>query len=63
MKTRKALPLKFPYFSSKPVIKEEARLIATIEQIDKEVGIIPRGAFVRTPLWSVHENRHFEGKF
>ncbi|XP_048153884.1 radial spoke head protein 9 homolog [Corvus hawaiiensis] len=44
-----------------PVIKEEARLIATIEQIDREVGIVPRGAFVKTPLGSVHENRHFEG--
>ncbi|NXP21514.1 RSPH9 protein, partial [Scytalopus superciliaris] len=44
-----------------PVMKEEARLIATIEQIDRAVGIIPRGAFVKTPLGSVHENRHFEG--
>uniref|UniRef100_A0A8D2MWB1 Radial spoke head protein 9 homolog n=1 Tax=Zonotrichia albicollis TaxID=44394 RepID=A0A8D2MWB1_ZONAL len=41
--------------------KEEARLIATIEQIDRAVGIVPRGAFVKTPLGSVHENRHFEG--
>uniref|UniRef100_A0A8C0U7M3 Radial spoke head protein 9 homolog n=2 Tax=Cyanistes caeruleus TaxID=156563 RepID=A0A8C0U7M3_CYACU len=44
-----------------PVIKEEARLIATIEQIDRAVGIVPRGAFVKTPLGPVHENRHFEG--
>ncbi|NWY95788.1 RSPH9 protein, partial [Loxia curvirostra] len=44
-----------------PVIKEEARLIATIEEIDRAVGIVPRGAFVKTPLGSVHENRHFEG--
>uniref|UniRef100_A0A8D2QGB5 Radial spoke head protein 9 homolog n=1 Tax=Zonotrichia albicollis TaxID=44394 RepID=A0A8D2QGB5_ZONAL len=51
----------FPYFSLKPVMKEEARLIATIEQIDRAVGIVPRGAFVKTPLGSVHENRHFEG--
>ncbi|NXF04705.1 RSPH9 protein, partial [Smithornis capensis] len=43
------------------VINEEARLIATIEEIDREVGIVPRGAFVKTPLGSVHENRHFEG--
>lgn len=54
---------KIPYFSLKPVIKEEARLIATIEQIDRAVGIVPRGAFVKTPLGSVHENRYFEGKF
>uniref|UniRef100_A0A8C9NJP1 Radial spoke head protein 9 homolog n=1 Tax=Serinus canaria TaxID=9135 RepID=A0A8C9NJP1_SERCA len=47
--------------SNHPVIKEEARLIATIEEIDRAVGIVPRGAFVKTPLGSVHENRHFEG--
>ncbi|XP_064270702.1 radial spoke head protein 9 homolog isoform X3 [Passer domesticus] len=44
-----------------PVIKEEARLIATIEHIDRAVGVVPRGAFVKTPLGSVHENRLFEG--
>ncbi|XP_063184820.1 radial spoke head protein 9 homolog isoform X1 [Chroicocephalus ridibundus] len=44
-----------------PMIKEEARLVATIEQIDRAVGIIPRGAFVKTPLGSVSENRNFEG--
>ncbi|NXF97362.1 RSPH9 protein, partial [Eubucco bourcierii] len=44
-----------------PTIKEEARLVATIEQIDKAVGIIPRGAFLKTPRGSVHENRNFEG--
>ncbi|XP_037230719.1 radial spoke head protein 9 homolog [Falco rusticolus] len=44
-----------------PMIKEEARLVATIELIDRAVGIIPRGAFVKTPLGSVHENRNFEG--
>ncbi|XP_062428000.1 radial spoke head protein 9 homolog isoform X2 [Rhea pennata] len=44
-----------------PVIKEETRLVATVEQIDKAVGIIPRGSFVKTPLGSVHENRSFEG--
>ncbi|NXW65262.1 RSPH9 protein, partial [Eurystomus gularis] len=43
------------------VIKEEARLVATIDQIDRAVGIIPRGAFVKTPLGSVYENRNFEG--
>ncbi|NXX86612.1 RSPH9 protein, partial [Urocolius indicus] len=44
-----------------PAMKEEARLVATIEQIDRAVGIVPRGAFVKTPLGSVHENRNFEG--
>ncbi|XP_046769782.1 radial spoke head protein 9 homolog isoform X3 [Gallus gallus] len=42
-------------------IKEENRLVATIEQIDRAVGIIPRRAFMKTPLGSVHENRNFEG--
>ncbi|XP_015713261.1 radial spoke head protein 9 homolog [Coturnix japonica] len=47
--------------NEKPKIKEENRLVATIEQIDREVGIIPRRAFMKTPLGSVQENRHFEG--
>ncbi|OXB65421.1 hypothetical protein ASZ78_005048 [Callipepla squamata] len=42
-------------------MKEENRLVATIEQIDRAVGIIPRRAFMKTPLGSVHENRNFEG--
>lgn len=63
MKTRRALALKLACFSLKPVMKEEARLTATIELIDRAVGIVPRGAFVKTPLGTVHENRHFEGKF
>ncbi|NWR86487.1 RSPH9 protein, partial [Furnarius figulus] len=50
-----------PEGAVEPGIKEETRLLATIEQIDKAVGIVPRGAFVKTPLGSVHENRHFEG--
>ncbi|XP_066467672.1 radial spoke head protein 9 homolog isoform X2 [Tiliqua scincoides] len=29
--------------------------------IDKAVGIVPRGAYVKTPLGPVHENRSFEG--
>ncbi|XP_039385735.1 radial spoke head protein 9 homolog isoform X2 [Mauremys reevesii] len=44
-----------------PMIKEEIRLVAMIDQIDKAVGIVPRGAFVKTPLGPVHENRNFEG--
>ncbi|KAM9383419.1 radial spoke head protein 9 homolog [Phaethornis superciliosus] len=47
--------------SKEPIMKEEARLVATIDQIDRAVGIIPRGAFVKTPLGSVCENRNFEG--
>ncbi|NXX96430.1 RSPH9 protein, partial [Centropus bengalensis] len=44
-----------------PIVKEETRLIATIEEIDRAVAIVPRGAFIKTPLGSVHENRSFEG--
>ncbi|KAJ7340925.1 hypothetical protein JRQ81_004212 [Phrynocephalus forsythii] len=44
-----------------PLIKEESRLVATIHQIDKAVGIVPRGAYVKSPLGPVHENRNFEG--
>ncbi|XP_030303979.1 radial spoke head protein 9 homolog isoform X1 [Calypte anna] len=43
------------------IMKEEARLVATIDQIDRAVGIIPRGALMKTPLGSVCENRNFEG--
>ncbi|XP_078068347.1 radial spoke head protein 9 homolog [Mustelus asterias] len=42
-------------------VKEEERLTATIEQINREAAIIPRGAFVRTPLEQIHKNRSFEG--
>ncbi|NWJ07387.1 RSPH9 protein, partial [Crypturellus undulatus] len=52
---------KLPENRQELVIKEEIRLVATIEQIDKAVGIIPRGSFVKTPLGPVHENRNFEG--
>ncbi|NXC45332.1 RSPH9 protein, partial [Penelope pileata] len=50
-----------PEDAKEPPFKEEDRLVATIEQIDRAVGIIPRRAFVKTPLGSVHENRTFEG--
>ncbi|XP_061482400.1 radial spoke head protein 9 homolog isoform X3 [Rhineura floridana] len=45
------------------LIKEELRLVATIDQIDKAVGIVPRGAYVKSPLGPVHENRNFEGSW
>ncbi|XP_015673482.1 radial spoke head protein 9 homolog [Protobothrops mucrosquamatus] len=44
-----------------PLVKEEIRLVATIHQIDQEVGIVPRGAYVKSPLGPVHVNRSFEG--
>ncbi|MBN3306071.1 radial spoke head protein 9 homolog [Amia ocellicauda] len=42
-------------------IKEENRLAATIFVLDKEVSVVPRGAFIKTPLGHVQRNRSFEG--
>ncbi|XP_023422414.1 radial spoke head protein 9 homolog isoform X1 [Cavia porcellus] len=42
-------------------VKEETRLVSVIDQIDKAVAIIPRGAFFKTPYGPVHVNRTFEG--
>uniref|UniRef100_A0A8D0H6X0 Radial spoke head protein 9 homolog n=1 Tax=Sphenodon punctatus TaxID=8508 RepID=A0A8D0H6X0_SPHPU len=50
-----------PYDEESPLVKEEIRLVAAVDQIDKAVGIVPRGAYVKTPLGPVHENRNFEG--
>lgn len=44
-------------------IKEETRLVSIIDQIDKAVAIIPRGALFKTPFGPVHVNRTFEGEF
>lgn len=49
-------------FLLKNLIKEEVRLVSAIDQIDKAVGIVPRGAYIKSPLGPVHENRNFEGK-
>uniref|UniRef100_UPI00398E7860 radial spoke head protein 9 homolog n=1 Tax=Pristiophorus japonicus TaxID=55135 RepID=UPI00398E7860 len=42
-------------------IKEEERLTATVEQINREAAVVPRRAFVKTPYEEVHKNRSFEG--
>ncbi|GCC17022.1 hypothetical protein chiPu_0017421 [Chiloscyllium punctatum] len=42
-------------------VKEEERLTATIEQINREAAIVPRGAFIKTPLEQIHKNRSFGG--
>ncbi|XP_035151627.1 radial spoke head protein 9 homolog isoform X2 [Callithrix jacchus] len=42
-------------------IKEETRLVYVIDQIDKAVAIIPRGALFKTPFGPTHVNRTFEG--
>ncbi|CAG5135006.1 unnamed protein product [Candidula unifasciata] len=42
-------------------IKEEDRLTAVIAEIDNDVRIVPRGAFVQVPTAEVVKNRSFEG--
>ncbi|KAM7136278.1 radial spoke head protein 9 homolog isoform 3-T3 [Molossus nigricans] len=42
-------------------IKEETRLVSIIDQIDKAVAILPRGALFKTPFGPTHVNRTFEG--
>ena len=44
------------------MIKEEDRLSTTIEAIDYDVRIVPRGAYCRTALGTVGVNRSFEGE-
>lgn len=43
-------------------IKEETRLVSVIDQIDKAVAVIPRGALFKTPFGPIHVNRTFEGE-
>ena len=42
-------------------IKEEDRLAAVICEIDEDVRIVPRGAYVKKPTGQVVSNRSFEG--
>jgi len=42
-------------------IKEEDRLAAVVAEIDQDVSLVPRGAFIRTPTGQVVKNRSFEG--
>ncbi len=48
--------------SSQIFIKEEERLAAVIDEIDHDVKIAPRGAYVKTPTGQVYRNRSFEGQ-
>jgi len=43
------------------IIKEEERLASVIAEIDDDVRIVPRGAFVQVPTAEVVKNRSFEG--
>ena len=42
-------------------IKEEDRLAAVISEIDSDVRIVPRRAYVKTPTGQGYVNRSFEG--
>ena len=43
------------------MIKEEDRLAAVISDIDHDVRIVPRGAYIKSPTSQVYDNRSFEG--
>ena len=57
------LPWDFTLFYSQIMVKEEDRLATTIEAIDYDVRIVPRGAYFRTALGTVEVNRSFEGVY
>ncbi len=42
-------------------MKEEDRLAAVVARIDGEVAVVPKGAYIRTPLGEVVLNRSFQG--
>ncbi|KAM4712786.1 radial spoke head protein 9 homolog [Anableps anableps] len=42
-------------------VNEEKRLTVTVHRIDEDVSVVPRGAFIRSPLGLVQVNRSFEG--
>uniref|UniRef100_UPI0037E9A2D5 radial spoke head protein 9 homolog n=1 Tax=Semicossyphus pulcher TaxID=241346 RepID=UPI0037E9A2D5 len=42
-------------------VKEESRLAVAVNQIDDEVSVVPRGAFVKSPHGLVQVNRSFGG--
>uniref|UniRef100_A0ABI0P312 Radial spoke head protein 9 homolog n=1 Tax=Bos taurus TaxID=9913 RepID=A0ABI0P312_BOVIN len=52
---------KKPRATAEVQIKEETRLVSVIDQIDKAVAVIPRGALFKTPFGPINVNRTFEG--
>uniref|UniRef100_A0A665V6T1 Radial spoke head protein 9 homolog n=1 Tax=Echeneis naucrates TaxID=173247 RepID=A0A665V6T1_ECHNA len=42
-------------------VSEESRLAVTVHQIDEEVSVVPRGAFIKSPHGLVEVNRSFGG--
>ena len=49
------------FLISQIMIKEEDRLAAVISDIDHDVRIVPRGAYIKSPTSQVYDNRSFEG--
>ena len=43
-------------------MKEEDRLAAVVARIDEEASVVPRGAYMKTPLGDVIINKSFQGK-
>ena len=43
------------------LVKEEDRLAAVIDEIDRDVHIVPRGSYVKTATGKIVTNRSFEG--
>lgn len=44
-------------------VTEEKRLAVAVHQIDAEVSVVPRGAFIKSPRGLVQLNRSFGGKY
>jgi len=42
-------------------LKEEERLAAVVADIDREVFVVPRKAYIKSPSGQVYKNRNFEG--
>ncbi len=42
-------------------MKEEDRLAAIVACIDEETAVVPRGAYIKTPLGEIVANKSFKG--
>ena len=56
-----SLSLSLSFSLSQIEMKEEDRLAAVVARIDEEVGVVPRGAYIKTPLGEVVLNKSFQG--
>ena len=43
-------------------MKEVDRLAAVVARIDEDTAVVPRGAYIRTPLGEVVLNKSFQGE-